>query len=381
MVMTMRHSLFLLAALPLFAQRDTVFETRPALVVENNKVALVMLRNGGAFTSLTLKDDEAKTDPLWNPLRMAREKGRPQRFGDSVGHFVCVDGFGPTSNEERAAGYEGHGEAHKQPWELINTGFKAGVRSLTFRARLPIMQELFTRRIEIVDDEQVVYVESTLENLLAFDRPVNWAEHATIGAPFLAPGKTVVDAATGRCQSRPYENQPVRRLASGKDFQYPLAVGRDGTSLVDIRNVPDPPSSLDHTGCTVDPSRRLGFVTAINLEKGMMLGYLWRREEYPWLQEWMNYPASGELSRGLEFGTQPFDVSHRQTVDMGSMFGVPVFRWLAARTKISSRFLMFFSRVPQGFNHVDDVTLSDGKLTIVDKKAGKTVTLHATLGL
>ena len=312
---------------------------------------------------------------------MARERNRQGRFDDSVGHFVCVDGFGPTSPEERAVGYEGHGEAHKQPWQLVNTESKAGVRSMTFRARLPIMHELFTRRVEVAEDEQVVYVESSLENLLGFDRPVNWAEHATIGAPFLAPGKTVVDSATGRCQTRPYENQPIRRLASGKEFKYPMAIGRDGSSLVDIRNVPDPPSSLDHTGCTVDPTRRLGFVTAINLEKGMMLGYLWRREEYPWLQEWMNYPASGELSRGLEFGTQPFDVSHRQTIDMGSMFGVPAFRWLPARTKISSRFLMFFTRVPQGFNHVDDVTWSDGKLSVIDKKAGKTVTLKATLGL
>ena len=65
---------------------------------------------------------------------MARERNRQGRFDDSVGHFVCVDGFGPTSPEERAAGYEGHGEAHKQPWQLVDTESKAGVRSMTFRA-------------------------------------------------------------------------------------------------------------------------------------------------------------------------------------------------------------------------------------------------------
>lgn len=378
--MSIHLSVLLLAALPLLAQRDTIFETRPGLIIENNKLELVMLKNGGAFASFTLKADASKTDPLWNPARMAREHNRTPRFGDSVGHFVCVDGFGPTSNEERAAGYEGHGEAHRQAWQLLTSDTRNGVNSFTFRTSLPLMHELFTRRVEVVENEQVVYVESTLENLLAFDRPVNWAEHATIGAPFLAPGKTVVDAATGQCQSRPYENQPVRRLASGKDFQYPMAVGRDG-KMIDVRGVPDPPNSLDHTGCTVDPARRLGFVTAINTEKEMMLGYLWRRQEYPWLQEWMNYPASGELSRGLEFGTQPFDVSHRQTIDMGSMFGVPTFRWMPARTTITSRFLMFFTSVPKGFNHVDDVSWKDGKITISDKKAGKTVTLSATLGL
>ena len=45
----------------------------------------------------------------------------------------------------------------------------------------------------MVDGENIVYVESRLENLLGFDRPVNWAEHATIGSPFLESGATVVD--------------------------------------------------------------------------------------------------------------------------------------------------------------------------------------------
>ena len=104
MVMTTRPLLILFAALPLFGQRETTFETRPALIVENNKLELVIMSNGGAFTSLTLKDDPTKTDPMWNPARMARERNRQGRFDDSVGHFVCVDGFGPTSPEERAAG-------------------------------------------------------------------------------------------------------------------------------------------------------------------------------------------------------------------------------------------------------------------------------------
>ena len=59
-----------------------------------------------------------KINPLWNPYRIAREAGlnRPMRF--ARGHFVCVDGFGPASAEERAAGLTNHGEAYTLPWEL-----------------------------------------------------------------------------------------------------------------------------------------------------------------------------------------------------------------------------------------------------------------------
>ena len=151
--------------------------------------------------------------------------------------------------------------------------------------------------------------------------------------------------------------------------------------MADLRQIPNPPDSMDHTGCTFDKSQRLGFVTAINLEKRLLLGYLVRREEYPWLQEWMNYPSNLALSRGLEFGTQPFDVSRRQTVEMGKMFDTPAFRWLPAKSKIGTRFLMFYTRVPAGFTQVDDVKQEGGELVITDSKSRQTVRLAASLPL
>ncbi len=379
--MSMRILVLLLAALPAVAQRAATFETRPATALENDRIELLTLNKGGAFVSLTLKDDPEKMNPMWNPVALARMTRGPSRFGDSLGHLVCVDGFGPTSKEEQAAGLQGHGEAHRQPWELLSQGRDGRTVQLTWRARLPLVQEVFTRRVELVDGEQVVYVDSTLENELAFDRPINWAEHATIGYPFLAPGKTVVNASVGRCQARPHQNMPPnRRLVSGQDFDYPMAPLKAG-GTADIRQIPDPPDSMDHSGCVLDPARRLGYITAINVEKRLLLGYLVRREEYPWLQEWMNYPPNMALSRGLEFGTQPFDVPRRQTVELGRLFDTPAFRWLPAKSKIGTRFLMFYTRVPAGFTEVSDVRQENGQLIIEDKHSGQTVRLAASLPL
>lgn len=364
-----------------FAQRATTFETRSATALENEKIELLTLNNGGAFVSLILKDDAEKMNPMWNPVALARMTKGSARFGDSLGHFLCVDGFGPTSKEEQAAGLQGHGEAHRQPWALAAQSGEGKTQQITFKTRLPLVQEGLTRRLELVDGEQVVYVDSTLENELAFDRPINWAEHATIGYPFLAPGKTVVDASVGRCKTRPFENPPGKhRLNSDQPFVYPAAPLIAG-GLTDLRVIPDPPDSMDHSGCVFDPARRLGFVTAINLEKRLMLGYLVRREEYPWLQEWMNYSSNLALARGLEFGTQPFDVSRRQTVEMGKLFDTPAFRWLPAKSKIGTRFLMFYTRVPAGFTQVDDVRQEGGELIITDKKSGQTIRLAASLAL
>lgn len=376
-----RFSLIAALSATLLAQRATTFESRPATAIENDKIELLVLNRGGAFASLILRDDAGKLNPMWNPVELARMTKGPSRFGDSIGHFVCVDGFGPTSKEETAAGLQGHGEAHRQNWEVTSKGREGKTQHIAWRAKLPVVQEIFTRKVEVVDGEQVVYVESTLENELGFDRPINWAEHGTIGYPFLAPGKTVIDASVGRCQTRPHTKQPPnRRLVSDKEFTYPIAPLEAG-GTADLRQIPDPPNSMDHSGCLLDPARRLGFITAINTEKRMMLGYLVRREEYPWLQEWMNYPPNLALSRGLEFGTQPFDVSRRATVEMGKLFDVPAFRWLPAKSKIGTRFLFFYTRVPAGFTKVDDVRHENGEIVIEDKQSRQTVRLKASLSL
>jgi hypothetical protein len=363
------------------AQRQVQFEQRAGTIVENDRIELTVLNRGGSFANLVLKSDPDKLSPMWNPVRAARERKEERRFGDSLGHFVCVDGFGPTSKEEQAAGLQGHGEAHRQPWELVSSGKRGKVTTLAWTTTLPLLQERFSRKVEVVDGEQIIYVESELENLLSFDRPINWAEHGTIGTPFLLPEKTVVDASVGRCQTRPHAKQPVNRtLSPGVEFTYPEAPLMNGGKR-NIRAVPGKPDSMDHTGCLLDPSRRLVFVTALRTDKKLLFGYLIRREEYPWLQEWMNYPPSLPLARGLEFGTQPFDVSRRQTVEMGNLFGVPAFRWLPAKSKIGSRFLMFYTQVPDGFSKVDDVRQENGRLIIEDRQSGKKVELAASLPL
>ena len=363
-------------AAPLAAQRTVTFEERPGLLLENDKLELITLTQGGAFVSLVLKNDAEKLNPMWNPVRAARESGRQGRFGSSLGHFVCVDGFGGVSREEQRAGMQGHGEAHRLPWETVSNGRQGNRVSANFQVTLPLVQEVFRRKIEIVDGENVVLVEGELESLLAFDRAINWAEHATIGSPFLAPEKTVIDASVGRCQTRPHNSKPPHRLASEKEFTFPMAPALEGTGTLDTRFAPANPSSMDHTGCAMQDSRNDAWVTALRIDKRLLLGYLWPRADYPWLQQWMNFPSGGDYAWGLEFGTQPYDVPRRQTLEMGSsLFGVPAFRILPAKSKISARFLMFLAQVPEGFTKVDDVRQEAGKIVIVDRKANQRVEL------
>jgi hypothetical protein len=347
------------------AQTPTTLDGKAALTIANDKLSLGMRSEGGAMVRLVLNDDPTAVNPLHTGL----------------GHFVCVDGFGPVSSEERAAGLPGHGEAHLVPWTLVSSD-KSGaapsrMTTVSFSATLPLVQEIFRRTIRVVDGENVVYIDSELENLLAFDRPVNWGEHATIGSPFLELGKTVVEMSATRAMTRSHDTQsetPPHRLASFKPFNWPMAPGLNG-ELIDVRPTPARMPIGDHTTSLMDPARRLVFVTALNADRHLLLGYVFRREEYAWTQLWESYPSADKLARGLEFATQPFDLPRRDVIQTNALFDTPTYRWLPAKSKITSSFLMFYARTPDGFQTVSDVTLDGGTLTIVDRGSGRQLLL------
>jgi hypothetical protein len=159
-----------------------------------------------------------------------------------------------------------------------------------------------------------------------------------------------------------------------------MAPGLDG-KLIDLRQTPENPHYLDHATTLLDPTRELEWVTALNPKKRLIFGYVFRRAEYPWLQYWGNYPSTGKMARGLEFSTQPYDVSRREVISAGSMFDTPMFRWLPAKSKIRTKFLLFYVRVPEDFAKVDDVRLGNGYILIEDRSAHKQMKLATTLHL
>jgi len=159
-----------------------------------------------------------------------------------------------------------------------------------------------------------------------------------------------------------------------------MAPGVDGKTI-DLRATPPNPHYLDHATTLLDPSRRLEWVAAFNSSKRAILGYVFKREEYQWVQHWGSYPADTQVVRGMEFGTQPYDLPRREIMTNGPMFGTPVYRWLPAKAKIESHFLLFYARVPEGFQHVDDVGLENGRIVIQDRRAQRQVTLAASRGL
>jgi hypothetical protein len=300
-------SFVLLCAPAIQAQQSQGRDAKP-IILANDKLELTIGTTGGRFSKIILRDGE----PL-SPLA-------------AIGHFLALDGFGAPSEQERALGMPFHGEASWQPVKIVSTHDSGPVHLLTMQSVLPLAQETLTRTVEAVDGEYIVHVTSRLESALTVDRPVSWAEHATIGPPFMEAGKVAVDMSASNCRVRPYKPGSIPgRLVYNRDFLWPMAPTNDG-GQADLRIIPTDHNWLDLASCQMDPSRRLAFATALHLEKHLLFGYVFRREDYPWLMSWMNYTGDNHAARGMEFSSQPFDISHQETVAMSPLFGTPTFR-------------------------------------------------------
>lgn len=155
-----------------------------------------------------------------------------------------------------------------------------------------------------------------------------------------------------------------------------MSVGLDG-QLIDLTAPPANPHFVDHATILADPASRLGWIATVNTSKRLLIGYVFRREDFPWIMNWDSYPSTGKLARGLEFSTQPYDESRQESVARNGMFGAPTFRWLPAKATIRTAFLLFYARVPEGFGKVQTVRLDQGQLVIEDVTA-KRITLAAS---
>ena len=351
---------------------------RPVYLLSNDKLEVAIIKQGGAMLRVLLQGDAGGLSPFGNPEMVPSVPANRKLQGSMVGHFVAVDGFGSPSQQERAAGIAMHGEAYLAPWKLVSSEKQGAIATTNFTVELPLLQETFTRQFRMVDGENVVYVNSELQSNVAFDRTANWGEHPFLYPPFLEPEKTVVDMSGTRAKTRTGGQRLP--LEQGKEFTWPMITGTDGKQY-DMRIQPAGANWNGHTTTLMDPSKPVAWVTILNTNKNYLLGYVFKQQEYPWVQNYMAYNTNGWSGRGIEFATQPFDLPHREMVELGKMFDTSVYRWLPAKGKIASSFLMFWVKSPEGMTHVDDVRLENGKLTIEDRTTNKSITLTASLPL
>ena len=327
---------------------------RRAASIENQSLRVTVLAEGGHIAEILHK--ASGVNPLWTPPwpsiePSAYDPARHPEYGGGVdarllagimGHNLCLDLFGVPSEEEAAAGIGVHGEGSVAPYEI-----ERGDGRLRMSADFPLAHIRFERTLELRG--LAVEVHETVESLAAFDRPIGWTQHVTLGPPFLECGVTRFE--TSATRSRVFESRfgADDYLAAGADFDWPMAPRADGGSA-DLRVFNSAAASSAFTTHRMDQSRDEAFFKATHPGMRLSFGYRWKPSDFPWLGIWeenrsrRNAPWNGvSIARGMEFGVSPMPETRRAAIDRGSLFGVPSYRWLPAKSRIEARYSAAFA--------------------------------------
>ena len=349
-------------------REETNIHGRPGWVLENGAMRVGLLRGGGHIAELRM----ISTNPRLsiNPMFIPAPRPGSGQVGDGyMGHLVCFPHYGPASAEERAQGLSGHGEAGSVEWQQTRPP-QIDAKAITFfyGAELPKTQYKIERAVTLTTGESTVRVEEWIENLAPYDRPYNRNQHATFGAPFVTPGRNILDSSGTRGMTDP-KRTAGGKWAEGQLFQWPDAPPRDGIDL-SLRDFHAIPGGQVYTPVLADRSRAQSWFTVFNADYPLLVGYVFPTDDHPWIIDWQNQPradAATGTARGIEFGTSPFDEGLRKSVERAQLLGVPTYRFIGARQRLSTTFMMFLREVKVGFRGVQDVRVDTGSPVIVER--------------
>jgi len=333
----------------------TDYRGRRAHVLDNGTLEIIVTVEGGHIAAIT--DKASKINPLWTPPWPSIEPSQYDRarhpgYGENseskllagiLGHNLCMDIFGGTSEAETAAGMTVHGEASVAPYDIEVQG-----DTLTQKAVFPQAQLRFSRRIRLPAGKRVAQITETVENLAALDHPLAWTQHATLGPPFLEKGRTQFRATATR--SKVVENDFTGGkgyMQIGAEFQWPMVPCING-GQEDMQVFTNRAVSGAFSTQLMDPAREDAWFFAWSPTHELAFGYAWKQHDFPWLGIWEENcsrtqpPWNGvTLTRGMEFGVSPFPETRRAMIERGSLFGVPGYRWLPARGSLTAEYQAF----------------------------------------
>jgi hypothetical protein len=339
-------------------------------IIESGSLRVKLLRLGGHIAEIRVRD--AGSAFSINPLFV------PSGTGYS-GHLVCFPHYGPASADEREQGLRGHGEAGAVEWRETRPAIvTAAALTFFYGAELPKTHYTIERAVTVRAGEPAVRVDEWVENRAGYDRPYNWNQHATFGAPFAAPDANVLDVSGGAALTDP------RRTGGGQwapdaGFEWPNAPTADGGSIA-LRPFRARPDGQVYTAIRTAAPRELAWFTLYNLDQRLLVGYLFPAADHPWIVDWQNRPAAegaARTARGIQFGTSPFDEGLRKSVERGRLFDTPTYRWIGARQRLSTSFHIFLTDVPSGFAGVADVRAAGDHLTLRERGTAREITVHA----
>ena len=353
--------IFLAATLVSCAAQTTV-DSRPAVVLEGNAARVTVDLGGASIVQFQINGQAL------NPLTWTSDEPAPAH---PMGHFLCLDRWGPPSDAESKNGMPFHGEAAHVAWKVVRAPARSGGEIQTeLAATLPMAGFEVTRRMALSGDVALLRVSESVSNTNKLGRVYNMVQHPSIAPPFLDE-TTLVDANArqGFMQSSPLPNPEQPAIV------WPHAL-KDGQP-VNPRNLTND-AAPEVSSFTIEDE--YGWVTASTASQGLLIGYIWRTSDYPWLNIWRNVVNGRPAARGLEFGTAGLHQPVEILVTKGKIFGRPIYAYIDAGQTVTRSYAAFLFKIPSDYRGVERINYDSGRLTLHERPGGPSHDLIMVVG-
>ncbi len=375
----------------------TKWNGREAYTLQNDLVQMVTLPGGGHIAGFQFLAGTGLPvlNPLWvppwksmEPYQYRAEKhaavygpiNEGKLLSGIAGHNICLDYFGPPSEEEAAQGLSTHGEAPSARWQKTRLRATSREVSLTLAVPLPVAGLRFSRELRLLRGESVAYFTETVTNEKKADHFFHWTQHVTLSPPFLGHdiSRVSIPATRGRTGAGTYGGK--EELAPGRNFHWPFAPLQNGGST-DLTS----PFAREGMGFIVsvllNPRRQVQYIAALNQPNRLLLGYCFRRSDFPWVAVWEENqsrnvaPWNGRCqTRGLEFGSTPWPILRREAFAVSPLFDTPTFSIVPAKGKVTVNYLSFLAQVPEDFGGLRDIQVAKNEILI--QGSGRRSSMH-----
>jgi len=320
--------------------------------LENAAIQVRIERRGGQFVRVSLPGNPV------NPLSWAKTKDSMPRSAheDAVfkGHFLCMGRTGTPSPGEIRAGVPMRGEQTGRLWNVT----ALDERSVEMDCDAPLDGLSVRRRVVLGESDSCFFVTERFQNTGTLGRLNNILQHVTLGPPFFSEVTRInTNARQGFSHKLGYPD-PHRY-----ESVFPIGqLDELAERTTDLRCSSDPVNYLTaHIFSSEEP---FGWVTAYDPVSGLVIGYVWKIQDYPWINIWQSFEDGRPAAKGLEFGTAGLDGTYEKLLNEGMKFhGVPSWEYMDAGETIEKSFLTFLVDIgPNLKNPV--LVIEEGRLKI-----------------
>ena len=329
-------------------------------ILNNGIVQVSVASSGGGITDFRFLDHAV--NPLnWEIERDPASTEKPYLRG----HFLCLDRWGAPSNAEAENGMTFHGEAAYASWRLVDRGESAESRQeAEMICELPIAQMTVRRVMWLEDNQAVLVVREHITNTGTLGRIYNIVQHPSIAPPFL-DSATIVDS---NAQYGFVQGSVMPESVAAADLWPNTMIEGELEDLRRFQNDETGTRYSDVSTFIFDDAQEYGWVTASSPNTGLLLGYLWRVEAYPWLAIWRARSNGRVAARGLEFGTTGLHQPYAELVRVGRILGRSIYEYIDANETVEKSYIAFLVKIPHEFQGIAEINYNDGRLELIERR-------------